>query len=214
MLHVQRHQRVDDDEERRGVEGEGRVHRLRLAVAALDEAGERGREEQRPEHAREVELDGVERDGVRQIFLVHEHRQQRLVGRPAERLREARDERQREDVPDLDDVQIHQHGERGRGRHLDVLRREQRLAPVVAIGEHAADEREEDDRELLQERVEAQVKRRSGQRQHEPVLRDDLHPGADRRAARPNPLDPEIPIGEGRQRAAHGALQGRQGAGG
>src|SRR5215831_15202079 len=160
VLHVQQRQRVDDDEERGRVEEERRVHRLGLVVAALDEDGQRGGEEQRTEHAREVELDGVERDGVRQILLVDEHRQQRLVRRAAERLRDAGDERQREDVPDLHDVQVHQQGERAGRRHLDVLRHHQRLAFVVAIGEDAADEREQDDRQLLQERVEAQVEGR------------------------------------------------------
>ena len=83
---------------------------------------------------------------------------------------------------------------------------EQRLALVVAIGEDAADEREEDDRQLLQERVEAEVERRAGQRQNQPVLRDDLHPRADGRTAGANPLDAEIPVGEGRQRPPHEAL--------
>ena len=53
---------------------EARVHRLRLAVAPLGERRERRAEEQRAEHARHVELDRVERDGVRQIFLVDERR--------------------------------------------------------------------------------------------------------------------------------------------
>ena len=46
--------------------------------------------EQRPEHARDVELDRVERDRVRQIFLVDERRDERLIGRAAERLRARR----------------------------------------------------------------------------------------------------------------------------
>ena len=48
------------------------------------------REEQRAEHARDVELDRIERDRVRQILLVDERRNQRLIRRPAERLRAAR----------------------------------------------------------------------------------------------------------------------------
>ena len=38
---------------------------------------------------------------------------------------------------------------------------EQRPPAIVAIGEDAADEREQDDRQLLQERVEAEEERRS-----------------------------------------------------
>src|SRR5262249_32611964 len=108
VLHVQQAQRVDDDEKRRRVEREGGVDRLRFVVARSGEDGERGGEEQRAEDAREVELDRVERDGVRQVFLVHELRQQRLIRRTAERLRDAGDERQREDMPDLDDVEVHE----------------------------------------------------------------------------------------------------------
>ena len=37
----------------------------------------------------------------------------------------------------------------------------QRAPAIVAVGEHAADEREQDDRQLLQEGVEAEEERRS-----------------------------------------------------
>jgi len=80
-------------------------------------------------------------------------------------------------------------GEHARRRHLHALRRDQRPAAIVAVREHAADEREQDDRQLLQKRVEAEEERRVGQRQHQPVLRDDLHPGADARGAGAEPLD-------------------------
>ena len=87
---------------------------------------------------------------------------QRLIRRAAERLREAGDERQHQDVPDLDDAaDTSSSASVARRRHLDVLRRQQRPPAIVAIGEHAADEREQDDRQLLQERVEAEVERPS-----------------------------------------------------
>jgi hypothetical protein len=76
-----------------------------------------------------------------------------------------------------------------RCRHLHVLRREQRTPAIASVGEHAARKREEDDRQLLQERIEAEEERRVGQRQHQPVLRHDLHPGADARGAGAEPLD-------------------------
>ena len=127
VLHAQHHQRVDDDEERQRVEQEAGVHRLRLAVApAAGTPTACSAEGERPEHARDVELDRVERDRVRQILLVDERRDQRLIGRAAERLRAAGDERQRQDVPDLQlksaAVEKHQQRERGRGPHLHALR--------------------------------------------------------------------------------------------
>ncbi len=57
VLHVQRHQRADDDEERQRIEEKGRVHRLRLVVPPFEERGERRGEQQRSEHPRQVELD-------------------------------------------------------------------------------------------------------------------------------------------------------------
>ena len=69
-----------------------------------------------------------------------------------------------------------------------------------------ADEREQDDRQLLQERVETEVEgRRVGQRDDEPVLGDDLHPRADARGAGANPLHAEVAVGEGHQGAAYRA---------
>jgi hypothetical protein len=66
----------------------------------------------------------------------------------------------------------------------------------VAIGDNPADEREEHDRQLLQECVEAQKKRRGGQRQreHQPVFGQALHPGADARGAGAEPEDAEIAV--------------------
>jgi hypothetical protein len=77
------------------------------------------------------------------------------------------------------------------------------LRRSVAIGEYASDEREHDDRELLQERIEAEKERGIGQREDQPVLCDDLHPRADRRAAGADPLNAEVAITEGRQHPAH-----------
>jgi hypothetical protein len=71
---------------------------------------------------------------------------------------------------------------------------------------YAGDEREEHDRKLLQECIEAQEEGRSRQRQDHPVLRTELRPGADAGTAGTKPLHAEIAIGEGRQHAAERAL--------
>ena len=161
-----------------------------------DEHRQRRTEKQRPEHTRDVELDRVQRHGIRQVFLFDKRRDERLIRRPAERLRKTRGERQHQDVPDLDDLEIHEEGERARGRHLDVLRPNQCAPSIVSVGQHAADQGEEDDWQLLQEHVEPEEERGIGQRQHEPVLRDDLHPRADARRAGAEPLDAEVAVGK------------------
>jgi hypothetical protein len=214
VLHPQHHQRVDDDQERQRVEEEAGVHRLRFAVAPLAERRQREPEGERTEHARDVELNRVQRHRVRQIFLVDERWDERLVRRSAERLRAAGDERQHKDLPDLHHVHEHQQGQYSRGAHLHDLRRDERAPAIVAVGEDAADERKQDDRQLLQERIEPEEERRVRQRNDEPVLRDDLHPRADARGAGANPLDTEIAVGEGGQHPAQRALAHRRGGSG
>jgi hypothetical protein len=108
-------------------------------------------------------------------------------------------------VPHLDDVEEHQHGQHAGRRHLQVLRRHEGAPPVVAIGEDAADQREQDDRQLLQERVEAQEERRIRQRDDQPVLRHDLHPRADARGAAPNHCTRKVAIGERGEHPPHRA---------
>ena len=80
----------------------------------------------------------------------------------------------------------------GGGGQLHPLRRHQREPPIVPIGDDPADEREQHDRQLLQKRVETEVERRRGQRQHQPVFGQALHPGADAREAGAEPEDAEV----------------------
>jgi len=61
-----------------------------------------------------------------------------------------------------------------------------------------------------QERIEAEKERGIGQREDQPVLRDDLHPRADRRTAGADPLDAEVAITEGRQHPAHASANRRR----
>ena len=65
---------------------------------------------------------------------------------------------------------IDEQRQRGRRRHLDVLRGQQRPAAIAAVRQHAADEREEHDRQLLQEGIEPEEEGRARQRQDHPVL--------------------------------------------
>ena len=78
---AQREDRGDHEQERDAVQAEARHHA---------EGRERDAGDDRPDHAREVELDRVERDGVGQVFLADQRRDQRLIRRPAERLARSR----------------------------------------------------------------------------------------------------------------------------
>ena len=133
VLDAQRQQREDDDEERDAVQRE---------TERGAEGRERGAGEQRTEYARQVELNRVQRDRVGQILL------SRRASAPAtdtpgrRRPGEAGDERQREDLPDLDLAPEHQRRQRQRRRHLHVLRGEQQAPAIVTIGDDAADQRQ------------------------------------------------------------------------
>ncbi len=168
--------------------------------------------DQRSDHAREIELNRVERDRVGQVLFRNERRNQRLIGRPAERLRDAGDERERQDQPDADGAGEDERRQREGRRHLHALRHEQQMAAVAAIGDDAADEREEQDRDLADERIEAEEKGRggAGERDDEPGLRDLLHPGADAGDERAEPEQAKVAIGQRRRDAAAGLKHKRE----
>ncbi len=92
-------------------------------------------------------------------FLCDERRDHGLVGRSAERLRQPGGERQREDVADVDAALIDERRQRERGGHLDELRADEQPPAIVAIGDDAAEQREEQDRQLPEEVVEPEVER-------------------------------------------------------
>ena len=150
MLDRHRQQRDDHHQKRQPVETE--------AGSAAPRRKRRAREE-RPDDAREIELDRVERDGVWQVVLADERRDQRLIGRAAKRLPETRDEREQQNVRNADDVPVDQRGQCEGRRHLDELRSEKHVPPIVPVGDDAADQREEQNRQLPEEVVQSEVER-------------------------------------------------------
>ena len=99
-------------------------------------------------------------------------------------------------------------GQDERHRHLDDLRRQHHVPPIAAIGDDAADQREEQDRHFAGEAVEAEIERgrRPGHRDDQPRLRHLLHPRADARRERAEPQQPEIAVGEGDRDAGRGLI--------
>ena len=131
--------------------------------------------------------------------LVHERGNERLIRRPAKRLGQAGDDRQRQHVPDADDIQVDERSERERRGHLDALRHDEQLPAIAPVGDHAPDQREEQDRRFAEERIEAEIEGRRAARdgEHEPALRDLLHPRADARREGADPQHPEITVDQG-----------------
>ncbi len=151
MAGMEREDREDDGEKREAVEAETRHHA---------ERGERSAGEQRADHARDVELNRVQRDGIRQVVLLDEQWHQRLIRGTAERLGAAGDGGEDQYLPDPDEVEIHEHREHERGAHLDDLRRDEKPAAIVAVGHDAADQREEQDGQLAEKRIQPEIERR------------------------------------------------------
>ena len=175
--------------------------------------GQRHAGDQRAEDARQVELEGIERDGVRQILAGHQGRQQRLVGRAAEGLGDAGAERQRQHRVDrhVRGAAEHERGEHEGAGRLHELRADEQPATVVPIGDHAADQRQQQDRQLADEGVQAEPERRSADRQDQPVLRDLLHPRPRRGQHVAAPEQPEVAGGERRGEAGEAAPRRRGG---
>ena len=71
------------------------------------------------------------------------------------------------------------------------------MAPVEPVGHNSADQREQEDRNLAEKRIESQHFRVLRHFENQPALRLRLHPRADRRRARADPHQPEFGILEG-----------------
>ena len=202
-IEAEQQQRRDHDEERQAVEQEADRQARR---------GQRHAGDQRAEDARQVELEGIERDGVGEILARHQGRQQRLVGRAAEGLGDAGAERQRQHRVDrhVRGAAEHERGEHEGAGRLHELRADEQPAPVVPIRDHAADQRQQQDRQLADEGVEAEPERRSADRQDQPVLRDLLHPRPRRGQHVAAPEQPEVAGGERRGEAREAAPRRRR----
>ena len=96
------------------------------------------------ENTRQVELNRVHGDRIREVLAFYQRGQQRGIGWPAKRLSTADDEGERKDHRNkghpLQGVGGEQAGQNERARHLDVLRIEQHLSAIHAIREDAAKE--------------------------------------------------------------------------
>ena len=165
---------------------------------ARAERGHRDAGDQRTHHSRQVELNRIQRYRVGNVFALHQSRNQRLVGRSAERHGRARHEHQDHHVPDLHHLEIHQQRQDEGAGHLDVLRSQQNPAAIDAVGDHAADERKQHDRQISEESEQTQEERgsRTGHFQHQPGLSHALHPRSGGRRERARPHQAEVAVAE------------------
>ncbi len=134
---------------------------------------------------------------------------ERLARRVVDGVDRAADEHEPVDHPDLDGAGQGQREQRQRGDGHQRLRDHQQAALVVAVGEHAAEDAEEQDREELEAGGDADRDAGAGQLHDEPHLGDDLHPVADQRDDLAGEVAPVVGDLERGQRAAECERQER-----
>jgi len=157
----------------------GEIARRVEEEAAPDPGGGDGDAAQRRAHdAGHVVEARVERDGARHLLARHQLRGERAPGRLLEGRRDAMDEHQRVDVPERDVAAHDQQPEDERLEETDGLADEQEVALGPAVGEHAADQGEDEDGDVLEGSDGAERERRAREVEHEPGLAQPLHPGA------------------------------------
>ena len=115
--------------------------------------------ERRSNRYRHVELDRIQGNGVRHVLSVNQGRNQRLVRGPAESLGQSGDERKTENMPYVDNSGRHQDREQRRAPHLHVLRDEQNLPALDAVGHHAPDQREQEDGNAAEKLIQSEQER-------------------------------------------------------
>ena len=170
-----------------------------------DQSAQRG-----TDHPRQIELHRVHGDGVRHVLPPNEQGQQRDVSRTAERLRAAGEKRQHEDVPHLHGVCVDQRRQHERERHLQILREQHDLAPLQAVGNHAAEEREEQHRPGGQKSIDAEEQRGIRHGVDEPALGQRLHECARGGREGAEPQQTEIAIVKCAEGAMKDARRGRR----
>ena len=192
-------ERHQDRDVARGVQKEAR----RLA-----ERGDQRPRQRRPHQARPVEDGGVERDRVREILGARHLHQERLPGGHVERAHQPDAAREEDDERHGDGASPHQHAEGECQESEQRLRHQQHAAARQAIGDHARDGRQAEDRQVARDRHLAEVERAALEAVDQPALRHALHPVPDERDALPHHEKAEVAVaerGEAGEETAHGA---------
>ena len=160
--------------------------------------------------ARQVEAGRVERDRVDEVLGRDELGGERLAHRHLDGVHEARREGQDVDMPDLDDARGRQDEQRRGLEHGDRVDGHQCPPLVDAIGQHAADRRQDHGRGEHERQHQAQLERRATELKHEPGLSDRLHPGTGQAADLAEPVDPVVSMAHGRESATDAARRTRR----
>ena len=143
--------------------------------------------DRRADHARDVDVEAVERQRRAKLVLGHELRQHREKGRRLERGACLQHEDQDEERDRRDRAHHREHAQEHHHRQHEDLRGDEEFAPVDDVGERAGGQREQEHRQRGGGTDQRHPDRRRIERGHQPAGADAGHPGADIRHQRRRP---------------------------
>ena len=155
------------------------AHRVDAEAPRQPGARDDERRDRRSDDPREIEAAGVEGDRVEQVFLPHQLDLQRLSRGDVERADHPGERREREQSRHGDQAGPREPPHQGRFDEQQRLRDANDAELGVAVGEHAASQREQQHREVSHGAHEADHERVVRQLEREPPLRDVSHPRPD-----------------------------------
>ena len=199
LRHRQALRQPEGDEERGSEEVGGRVERERPARA--------GRRHQNSSRRGSDDLRAVPREAQQRVRLLEQASADRLRDdalrrREEERARDAPNDLERDQVPDLGSAGQDEHGHRCLRGTGDDVGGHHHVVPRQPVGPDSADEDEEDLRDEARSDDEADVRRRPGQVEDGECDRDGRERAPEERDRPPEEEQPELPLAERRQRGA------------
>src|SRR5207249_7600525 len=179
---------------------EGEEHEERNECERIDEKAPAGPEpdddearDRRADHLRELTRGRVEAHRGEKLRRTDHRVDERLLGGAADRPREPVEQQQAEEPPRSHDASDGHDRDGDRRRHQEKLRDYLDFAVVIAVGEYAAVQREERERDPVREHHHPEPKRsgRSGELVHEHVANHVLHAVARRAHPAEDPVPAE-----------------------
>ena len=162
-------------EQERGCHRDDVEHDGEAPDGAEADRGDQHAGEDGADDAREVHAAHLQRDGVHELVLRDQLRHERVAGGHGQRDREPEEECAHQQVPELDQVGDDQDPERGVREGDDALREQQQRALVVAVGDDAAERRDEEHRQRDGDGDEAERRGGVGELEREEASQQLVH---------------------------------------
>jgi hypothetical protein len=178
-------------------------------------AGDEDAGRDRPRDRADRHGDGPQRVGPLERLRGHDRGEQADAGRREERRRGPAERGQRAEHPHLGDAGDEQDRHRALAHQPHRVAGDHQRPPRQPVGDHAADEQEDDERERPRRQHEAEVRRRVREVQDRERERDADHPVAEQRRRLAEEQAPEVAVPQDVEphvsRPGRGGRRGRRG---